>query len=326
MEPIRLQLPVNFNVHGVNAFLFTQPEPVLVDTGIKSEESWEALQLGLAEHNLTVNDLSRVIVTHPHIDHFGGAARILAHSDADLWVCDLGAPWLIDTAGMWQKRLAYYRDDFLPHVGMDEASANMVLTVMGAMAEMSEAVPADRLHTFPPDGRLQMGGLTWQSIFVPGHNSAQTCFYQPETKLLLSADHLLETTPTPVVERPLPNQPRTPALPLFMDSMQTIRALDIDAVYPGHGRPFGKKYNLDHLPIIDKQCGRIQKRKADTLRHIQAGSHTPNQLVDKLYAHRSPQVRFAGLWMLIGYLDLLLAEDAIRQETVDGVWHYYSRE
>jgi hypothetical protein len=41
-----------------------------------------------------------------------------------------------------------------------------------------------------------------------------------------------------------------------------------------------------------------------------------------MYAHYPSTFRFAGLWMLIGYLDLLQAEGAIVQETVDGVWHY----
>ena len=323
MEPIRIELPTSFNVDGVNVYLFKQPEPVLVDAGVKSEESWEALQVGLAEHNLTVMDLSRVIITHPHIDHFGGAGQIQANSNADVRICELGAPWLAATTEMWQKRLVYYKEEFLQRVGLEEAAANMILASMAAFAEQSEAIDPERLHTFPPDGVLQMGGLAWRVIHTPGHQSAMTCFYQPENKMLLSADHLLKTTPTPVVERPLSDQKRIPALPQFIDSMQKIAALDIDAVYPGHGRPFGVQFGLDHHVIIDKQLGRIQTRKAECLQHIQEGYHTPAQLVDKMYAHHPPQFRFAGLWMLLGYLDLLLADGAIRHETIDGVWHYF---
>ena len=82
MEPIRLELPTGLDVGPVNVYLFRQPEPVLVDAGIRSADSWEALQFGLAEHNLTVMDISRVIITHPHVDHFGQAGTIAAHSDA----------------------------------------------------------------------------------------------------------------------------------------------------------------------------------------------------------------------------------------------------
>lgn len=326
MEPIRLELPTGLDVGPVNVYLFRQPEPVLVDAGIRSADSWEALQFGLAEHNLTVMDISRVIITHPHVDHFGQAGTIAAHSDADIWICDLGAAWLTDSAEMWQQRLDYYRQDFLTSVGFDQPTINLITGGMKAIADQSDPIPPGRVHTFAPDGRLQMGGLTWQVIHTPGHSSAQTCFYQPDTQQLLSADHLLQTTPTPVVERPLSAQDRLPALPQFMQSLDRVAALDIEAVYPGHGRPFGSRFNLDHHAVIQKQCERIQQRKAECLQHIRGGFHTPADLVDKLYAHHPPQFRFAGLWMLIGYLDLLLADGAIRQETIAGVWHYFPTE
>ena len=41
-----------------------------------------------------------------------------------------------------------------------------------------------------------------------------------------------------------------------------------------------------------------------------------------MYAHYPPQFRFAGLWMLIGYLDLLQAEEKIVETTVDGILTY----
>ena len=34
-----------------------------------------------------------------------------------------------------------------------------------------------------------------------------------------------------------------------------------------------------------------------------------------MYAHQPPAGRLAGLWMLIGYLDLLLADGLIRLES-----------
>ena len=32
--------------------------------------------------------------------------------------------------------------------------------------------------------------------------------------------------------------------------------------------------------------------------------------------------RLAGLWMLIGYLDLLIEDGLVTQEEQDDVWHY----
>ncbi len=45
-------------------------------------------------------------------------------------------------------------------------------------------------------------------------------------------------------------------------------------------------------------------------------------LVEAMYAHHPPGSRLVGLWMLVGYLDLLIAEGAVVERTVDGVWRY----
>jgi len=154
-------------------------------------------------------------------------------------------------------------------------------------------------------------------LHMPGHASHQTCFYQPETRQFLSADMLLPKTPTPIVERPPDGKTHRPSLPIFLESLDRCEALDIETVYPGHGEPFG-----DHRFLIQKQRNRIHKRKQQALTLIQQGHQTPSELVDIMYARYPVQSRFAGLWMLIGYLDLLLAEEKIRQREVNGVWHY----
>ena len=48
MQPIRIDLPTNLGVGPVNAYLFTQPEVVLVDAGIKSAECWFVTMLAVA--------------------------------------------------------------------------------------------------------------------------------------------------------------------------------------------------------------------------------------------------------------------------------------
>jgi len=85
-QPIHIPLPTSFPIGPANAYLFTGPEPTLIDCGIDSDESWQALVDALAQHGLTVADLQRVIVTHAHVDHMGMAGRIVANSQAKLWI------------------------------------------------------------------------------------------------------------------------------------------------------------------------------------------------------------------------------------------------
>lgn len=320
-KPVRIELPAGTQMGTVNVYLFTKPEPILVDTGLKTDESWQALQLGLAEQGLSIDDISRVIITHAHVDHDGQAGVIVQQSDADIWISDIGGPWLKNQKEYRKRGDIYYREHFLPATGLDAEQIGRVAVTFDVMGEHRAPIPAQRIKTFPIDGTLQMGGKPWQVLYAPGHCSMQTCFYQPENRLLLSADMLLAITPVPVVESPPEGFiERVPGLPLFLESLDLIEALEVDLVLPGHGRPFD-----NHRQVIQRQRERIFTRKEECLGWIESGLTTPIDLVNKMYAHRPPQYRFAGLWMLIGYLDLLLAEGAVEQREIGGVWHFFPR-
>lgn len=318
MTPERIELPTNLQVGSVNAYLFTGPEPILVDAGVKTEACWDALLHALAAHNLTVADLSRVVVTHPHVDHFGLAGRIVAQSDADVWIAETGVPWLAPSLALWEQRLVFHAEQFLPAAGVPQEAISTAVHGMRALYDLADPVPPERIHAFAVDGVLQMGGRPWSVIDTPGHASAQTCFYQPETHQLISADHLLAFTPTPVVET-MPDAPneRIPALPRFLASLAIVEALEVETVYPGHGRPFG-----NHRAVIARQRARIEQRTAECLELVRSGVDTAVGLLDQMYSHYPPQARFVALYMLIGYLDLLMAAGSVRRETVDGVWRF----
>ncbi|MCB8942306.1 MAG: MBL fold metallo-hydrolase [Ardenticatenaceae bacterium] len=321
MNPIRIELPTEFAVGPVNAYLFTEPEPILVDTGVKSEASWAALVAGMAAQGVQVADLRRVVITHPHVDHCGQATRLAAASGATVWVSELGADWLLDFAGMWQKRLVYYRDVFLPQTGLPPAMQDGVVAYFEGVKDTFESVPAAWVRPFGLQETLVMGGLEWQVVYAPGHANHQTCFYQPETRQFLAADHLLHRAPTPIVERPLTGHTRIPALPQFLQSLDLAEALDIDIVYPGHGDLI-----TDHRALIRKQRQRIHQRKMECWQLVADGHETMADLVNIMYAHYPPQARFSGLWMLVGYLDLLKAEGLVVERPIGEVLHFIRKE
>ena len=318
MNPIRIELPTEFDVGPVNCYLFTEPEPILVDCGVELPASWDALLAGLAQHHLTPADIRRIVITHPHVDHSGQAAKIAALSGGQVWVADLGYEWLVNPQKMFGLRADYYRDHFLIEAGIPDEMAQMIQAYFAQVGTDTTPVPPEAVQTFRVGDWLEMGGARWQVLHMPGHASHQTCFYQPESRQFLSADMLLPKTPTPIVERPSPNQPRQPSLPIYMASLARCEALDIDWVYPGHGEPF-----RNHRQLIHTQRSRIHKRKDEALALIQQGHRTAYALMNEMYAHYPPAFRFAGLWMLIGYLDLLQAEGQVGVEIVDGVWQYY---
>lgn len=317
MNPIRIELPTGLDVGSVNVYLFPTPEPVLIDAGVDSDESWAALQAALAEHGLTAADLHQVIITHAHVDHFGGAWRVAHHGRAQIYVADLGYDWLVDPRQQWLQRTNFYADEFLAQCALSGPLQQMAAAYMQWQADTAVAIDPSRVTPFYVGDWLQMGGLPWQVLHMPGHASHQTCFYQPQSQQLIAADMLLHKTPTPVVEDPPPGQPRQPALPIFLESLARLEALPIQIAYPGHGREI-----TEPLPLMQQQRARIHARKNETLALIQQGNRTVADLLEKLYGHYPVQTRLTGLWMLVGYLDLLKAENRIVEEVIDGAWHY----
>ena len=71
---------------------------------------------------------------------------------------------------------------------------------------------------------------------------------------------------------------------------------------------------------MSRQC--IRERKAQCLELVREGQDTIPALVDIMYAHQPASLPLTGLWMLIGYLDLLVEDGLVIEEEIDGVWHY----
>ena len=319
-RPIRIALPFEPEGGSVNVYLFVEPEPVLIDAGFNSPAGWAALQAGLASHGLSPADLSRVVITPPHVDHYGLAAAMTRAGPAEVWMAEVGSDWLRNFPAQQQRRIDYYRDDFLPGLALSsDLSESMLHWMQGALAAW-QPIPGERIHAFPVNRALMLGGVAWQVLHLLGHDSQLTAFYQPDRRQLLSTDALMIPTATPVVEAPPPGQPRPPALPQMVNSLQRLAELEVDQVYPGHGEPFG-----DHRTVIQSQLRRIEERKEECYRHLVAGARTVAELFPLLYGARDGLVGPAGLWMAVGYLDLLVAEGRVEAVRHERVWRFSPR-
>lgn len=316
LAPHRIELP--FPGGAVNVYLFLTPEPVLIDAGFNSSASWQALQGALRKHGITPADLVRVIITHPHVDHYGLAAKIVAAGHAQIWMADVGVAWLRDFPYLWQQRINYYRDTLLPGIGLPPAARQSHLDWMIAVLNRWEPISAECINAFPSGGKLALGGLDWQTLHLPGHDDCLTVFHQPETRQLLSADALIIPTATPVIGAPAPGEARQPALPQMMNSLDRLAQLEVETVHPGHGAPFG-----DQRAVIRAQQARIRERTEECWRLLADGASTVAEVFDRLYGPRAAAVGLAGLWMVVGYLDLLVGAERITVEERDSVWRYH---
>ena len=74
----------------------------LIDTGSGSEKSNADLAAGLAQAGFRFEDLTQILLTHGHIDHFGGLVYLRERTDAPIGVHELD----LQTVAHHEERLA----------------------------------------------------------------------------------------------------------------------------------------------------------------------------------------------------------------------------
>jgi hypothetical protein len=120
---------------------------------------------------------------------------------------------------------------------------------------------------------------------------------------------LLPKAPSPEIEQTLAGGERERGLPQLLESYARFRGLAVEAVYPGHGEVIS-----DHRALVERQVVRIGKRQRKLLTLIERGEGRIPALLQKMYRYMPVRARFGGLPMLIGYLDMLAGEGAVRWE------------
>lgn len=77
-----IKVPTPFNVGRVNCYLLQTDDVPLIDPGPTTSEAYEAVTGGLHEVNLTIEDVDQLLITHPHMDHYGLASAVAGASGA----------------------------------------------------------------------------------------------------------------------------------------------------------------------------------------------------------------------------------------------------
>lgn len=304
--PIRLELPTLFGMKSVNAYLFVEPEPVLIDCGEKTAQNIQAIREGLAKEGLEIGDLQKIIITHAHVDHMGAAASLAKESGAKVYLPRYAWPWALDLSAMRESRIKLIKDNLnLYGAGPDTIVQQTFARIFQAFGTAWEAIPEKYLMSYEEGDFLDMGWNKWQVLYTPGHCINQCCFYQAEAQHLISSDMLLSITPSPVIDPSLENpNERVKGLLQMLDSYKRLKKLEIQKVFPGHYEAFEHAHDT-----IRQQEKRIHRRKLECLSHIDNGILNPHEIFTQMYGRN-----VIGWAMMVGYLDLLEDEGYINIE------------
>jgi glyoxylase-like metal-dependent hydrolase (beta-lactamase superfamily II) len=166
--------------------------PTLIDAGSGYGDSTAHLLAGIeaisAEYGqpFDVMDIKRIIVTHGHIDHYGGVAFMAEKTGAKVGVHDLDRRVLTN----YEERLIMATKDlkvYLERAGMP--NGDEIIEMYGFAKRHVKSVQVD----FSLEEDVLFDGAL-QFHHMPGHCSGQVCIQIGE--VMLTTDHILShTTP-----------------------------------------------------------------------------------------------------------------------------------
>jgi len=265
----QLKIPITDNpLKYTNSYLVKgDNEYLIIDPGMNTDESFDALKSGLATIGIGIESITRILATHSHGDHYGLAdtlkqlsqARILLHEkDINPFnLEELGMDELRRRIGEWLYSNGLTADE-LPQLQIGPPSG---------MRRPASTSPDIILH----GGEIiNCGVFNFQVIWTPGHSPGHVCLYEPIHKILFSGDHIL-----PIITPSIQLFPESMANPLgdFLNSLDRVKQLDVNLVLPAHEHIFT---NLQTR--VEEIIQHHEQRNSEILSTIKTGPKTAYQI------------------------------------------------
>ncbi len=326
----RLVLPTPFPVGPVNAYVLLGTPLTLVDPGPAWPPAREALASGLRKLGLGLGHVQVIVITHPHLDHYGLASEVARASGAKIVAHVDAAPRLaagIRVDGQGEKAAL---GAVLARAGVPAGYAGSLFGQWAAADRLAEPVEVDRAVA---DGdTVDGGGVTWRVISTPGHSPGAACFHDEGSRGLIAGDHLLSEISTNAImdfEETARSEPaaseaaaggssivRRKSLLIYIESLRKVAALDVGEVFPGHGEPF-----TGHRALIERRMRHYETRKAAIARVLaDLGPSPAFRVATALFPQQTQAMgQFLALSEVLGHLDLLEAEGRVRLELAGEV-------
>ena len=179
-----------------NIFFVTGDDPFIVDTGAGSNITQVLRRLSEFGN---LDAVKRILLTHGHLDHVGGAAGLRKRFIAEVLIHELDAPMIRDS-GAWERQLRMF--------GM-------------------EAEPTD-VGTFAGGDVFSTGEHDFKVIHTPGHTAGSVSLFDSSSGALISGDTVFAGG---VGRWDLP----TGNYRELVKSVKRLMELDAVDLYPGHG-------------------------------------------------------------------------------------------
>jgi glyoxylase-like metal-dependent hydrolase (beta-lactamase superfamily II) len=232
-------------------------ERALVEIGPTS--TLETLLATLTQSDIDPNTISKILVTHIHLDHAGAAGTFLRRFPAThLYVHENGARHLIHPSKLLASATRIYGD------------------MMGPLWGSVEPVRPERVTALTDGDVITVGNKRLTTVYTPGHASHHVVYHDPESRAVFTGDAAAVRLQGLDFVRP-PTPPPDIDLEVWSQSLERIRALHPDLLHLTHFGPFAdvdahlrqahdRLYDWAHVVKQARDSGQHRPEITDTLR------------------------------------------------------------
>jgi glyoxylase-like metal-dependent hydrolase (beta-lactamase superfamily II) len=232
IHQLKLPFPDN-QPESVNAYLVHGDNDwLLVDTGWNTPESFDALERQFKEIGVGFEDITQIVVTHFHPDHYGLAGRLKELSKAKLALHQIEEKFIASRYLNMNSLLEQVAQWLLLNGVPEKESPFLQKASLQVRKFVSPALPDIALAG---GEKITCGSFCFEVIWTPGHSPGHISLYEPEKKLFFSGDHIL-----PTITSNISLHPQSAENPLrdYLDSLKALESLDVDLILPSHEHVF----------------------------------------------------------------------------------------
>ncbi len=231
-SPTILDLQFQGEPQAIASYLLIGAEDAaLIETGPAS--TLDSLMAGLVAANVAPERVTKLLLTHIHLDH-AGAAGSLMHQlpNATVYVHAAGARHLIDPTKLVASARRIYGDH------MDRLWGEVL------------PVPADRVVVLDDGEVVIAGGRELKALYTPGHASHHIAYWDATGRTVYTGDAAGIRLPGADAVLP-PTPPPDLDLELWSGSIGKLLALDAHTLYLTH---YGSAHDpRKHLEELDRR-------------------------------------------------------------------------
>ena len=302
-----LAIQTPFPIGRVNSWFVEGAVPTLIDVPPDGAQFLIELENKLNNLGFRLEDVKRIVVTHPHIDHFGSAAAVARVSGAEVWVSGEGAAWLEH----YEDELAeehLFAQDFLTRAGIPPERIDKTLPrfFRPALALAQSVKPTRYLKQ---GDEVILGQALFQFVAVPGHTPWCMLIYDGRDRIAFTGDFLLkEVSSNALCQRPHAVSHGYKSLKAYVASLEKVKEMDLKLALPGHG---GVIENVSER--IEELLTFIGERKRLIYDVVAAGAETPFHIMNRVFPELHDNELFLAISEIMGHLEVLEEEHLVER-------------